>query len=275
MGGLQTKLSAFVEDLKHSWYFRVWAFLWLFFAIITFSSLIILGQRATASQMHPYWSTYIQVPDTLNFPAISVKTDADEPTNQIVTVSCFAGTPESAQLFVNVDLCPGGIAPSTCRLIAAEQVAASKTQNAVDCTVNITAPPGADTVLAFEFQEETDFGRPIIWIQPTDEVYVYISKTVVEPKGSGPITIWQHHLAYKNDIPVNNFFSVKFVFDNFAVFHFVEDKGFDSWLSVGGIGGFAYFMVLIHTAFMTLISICLTPESKFLFGEKGTQYGHL
>jgi len=277
MGGLSTKFSAIVEDLKTSWYFRVWALSWLVFAIVTFIALILLGQRATNDQLHPTWTTWIENAGEISFPDLLVKTNADEPNDAISNIFCEVGNPNDPNmLLIPLDLCPGGVAEKYCRLVIAGGFTANPAMNALTCYINITAPQGADTSIAITVAQDSPFGKEVVYVRPTMGAVVAISKIVVKAKGQQEAYTWRYNMQYKYDVVQPNYFVVKFVINNFMVTHFVEDIGFDSWLSIGGIGGFAYFMVILHTIAMTLVGLCLTPESKFLYGgEKASTYNQL
>jgi len=76
-----------------------------------------------------------------------------------------------------------------------------------------------------------------------------------------------HDVVYKSTIDLNSYFNLTINMNTFAVFHWVQNTNYDSWMNVGAIGGFGYFMFVAHTILMGLISLCLTPNSKLLSGD--------
>lgn len=53
---------------------------------------------------------------------------------------------------------------------------------------------------------------------------------------------------------------------NFFVQHTQEVDTFNGWQSVGSIGGFIFFLVILHNILMFLVGFCLANDSKFLGG---------
>lgn len=56
----------------------------------------------------------------------------------------------------------------------------------------------------------------LISFQPSTNAWVYIRKSIIQPKGSPDTIMWSHHLNYLSDVAVNDYFKVKFVMENFA-----------------------------------------------------------
>jgi hypothetical protein len=57
---------------------------------------------------------------------------------------------------------------------------------------------------------------------------------------------------------------------SFDVRYIREVDTFNGWQSVGAIGGFVFFLVLLHSVFMFLVGFCLENNSKFL-GHSGAE----
>jgi len=264
MAGFGAKSSLFFDDLKHSWYFRIWVFAWLFCAVITFICLIILGQRATTVQKEQPWRLWIENAQEIAYPSFTIKTNYDEANSTITNVFCEWGSRNQHPVIVPTSNCANGEPTTRCVFVGSSGYFASQQENHLDCKINVTAPNSGDKILLFQIYEQADFGASITWVSPNDNAVIYLTKTVIESKGKDPSVIWQHQINYHSSVVEGNFFAVRFSFDTFAVFHWQEDTGFDTWLSVGGIGGFAFFMLIMHTIFMTIVGTCLPNESKFL-----------
>jgi len=271
MGNLSAKASAFFDDLKHSWYFRIYIFFWLFFAIVTFACLIILGQRATTIQKQPTWRLWVENPNSIAFPNFQIRTNIDESQNSILgpVCTCAAGSSFTSPA---ISACGTALPLSKCFSVAGSQftgvlnnTGSLTAYNNLDCTFNVTGPVTGDRVILVAFTENTDLGNTITYIQPTQNAVLGIVKTVIKGNGVNS-NVWGRNLMYQSSVADGQLFAVRMQYDTFSVFHWVEDSGFDSWLSVGGIGGFAFFMIILHTILMTLVEICLPNESKFLKG---------
>jgi len=65
------KFSNLAEDLKTSWYFRIWFILWLAGFLATFSALIILGKRADTAMAHESWRTWFERDTKIEYPSFA------------------------------------------------------------------------------------------------------------------------------------------------------------------------------------------------------------
>jgi hypothetical protein len=267
MSAFGAKMSLFFDDLKTSWYFRIWTFAWLFGAILTFIALIVLGQRATEYQKEQSWRLWIENAPDISYPSFYIKTTYDESANTISHVSCTWGPRDGSQMLVPTTGCSNGTPVTKCVYVDAQGYVGNQKENHLDCRVNTTAPAGTDKILLLQIYEQADFGATIVWLDPSDNAVVYLTKTLIEPHGKTPSILWGHSVEYHSTVVEGDYFNIRVAFQNFAVFHWQEDSGFDTWMSVGGIGGVAFFMVIMHTIFMTIIGMCLPNESKFLGGQ--------
>jgi len=276
MGQISTKFHLAVDDLKTSWYFKIYVVTWLLFAITTLSSLIILGQRATAGQAQPTWSLWIENGGNgLLFPPFSVRIADDENANIIDSVIC-KGAPGYLNLVPTMPCPDGSEYPSKCVYVQADHAnPATQRLNGFDCYFNITAPnnPNADQVLLVQINETTSYGSSTTYIRPNANAWILLSKTGIND-GTQPSEqfVWHTNLVYRTTVSPGDFFNVHFAYDTLSVFHWYKSIGFDTWLSVGGIGGFAFFMVILHTIVMWLIGLCLPNDSKFLHQSPVSDY---
>lgn len=49
--------------------------------------------------------------------------------------------------------------------------------------------------------------------------------------------------------------------------HIVEYDSYNGWMALGDIGGFAFFMMILHTMVMMCIGVCFNNDSQFLGGR--------
>jgi hypothetical protein len=261
---LSSKTTPFFDDLKTSWFFRIYVFTWVFCALLTFIALVVLGQRATVAQKEQAWRLWIENSPSISYPSFIIKTNDDENLNTINNVICRFGV--GHPMLVPTAGCANGEPNTKCMFVEAESYAASQDSNSLDCSINITAPPSADRILMIQIYEKASYGASITWLQPNNNAIILLTKAEIKPSSGSESIIWGHTVIYHSTVDDGTFFNVKFVFDTFAVFHWQEDSGYDTWMSVGGIGGFAFFMLIIHTIFMAIVTLCIPNESKFLKG---------
>jgi len=213
----------------------------------------------------------------LAYPAFQVRTQDDENQNQISSVTCRTTPADGGHsMLIQTTPCIDNSPITSCVLVHSDQATpATQQNNGFDCYFNITAPTGANKMLLVQISEDSGFGTTTTWIQPNSNAWMLLTRTDVASGSKKDQVIWHTNIVYHSTVPSNEFFNVKFVYNTFAVFHWYESIGFDAWLSVGGAGGFAFFMVILHTILMLLIGLCIPDDSKFLHstsaGEKNYQ----
>src|SRR4051794_20725853 len=89
MGQLFEWIRNIIIDLKESWYFRIWSFLWLVCFLATFSGLIILSQESDQSGKRDDYSYYVQNASSLQFPRFHIRISGDSPYVFNGSVVCY------------------------------------------------------------------------------------------------------------------------------------------------------------------------------------------
>jgi len=267
MGNLGSKASVIFDDLRNSWYFRIYAFTWLFCALMAFIALIIIGQRSNQNAKDPTWHLWVENAAELQFPDFFFKIPPDEiGTNTIQAAFCQWGRPDDHPILASTAVCEASGEPlSQCVFVYGSEFAANQDFNALDCQLNITGAANTDRVVTLQIYQGAAFGPSITWIQPSSNAVVQISKIEFKPKGVDTQVVWRSNLQYHTTVASADYFHLRIVFENFAVVHWDESSG-QQWWSVGAIGGFAFFMVILHTIFMAIIEMCLPNDSRFLKG---------
>jgi len=116
-----------------------------------------------------------------------------------------------------------------------------------------------------------------LWIEPRDfpGAWVSLRKIHVTPltnafytSSSNDEVVWEksylYHTTERNF--TNYYFYVDTAISTFRVMHFEQTNSYNGWMAVGGMGGFAFFMVVLHTAVMIIIGFFFSNESRFLLG---------
>jgi len=263
MGNQTAKAALIIEDLRSSWYFRFWAFSWLFCAVIVFAALIILGKRSTEESQEESWKMSIESADAITYPNFLFQTSVDELQNSIEYIACsFNGSA------VPCTSCGNGVPMSKCVSIEASNFQATIESNLLSCKINITSPNNSNKLLGFRTLPYGDsIGLYDTWIHPDNNAWILLTKSTTQSEGQSESDIWDIRLLYHTTVVENNFFEVSVRMDQFSVYHYFQENTYDRWLSVADIGGFAYFMYMMHTIFMWLIGTFLENDSKYLHGD--------
>lgn len=107
-----------------------------------------------------------------------------------------------------------------------------------------------------------------VWIAPNNNAWVMIEKAVVKYKGKPPATEWGRDLLYHStESTVFGQYNIATILGTFRVAHLEQQDSYNGWMALGGIGGFAYFLIILHTIIMIAVGIVFTNDSKFLLGS--------
>jgi len=263
------------EDLKHSWYFRIWALLWLLCALLAFSALIILGGRSAEMAKEPGWRSWMQKETEINFPLFQIKTLSNETFDFIQTFRC-KHVSSGIELLIPTSACDGK-SEAQCILFDTAGVNATPDNNEILCEFNITSPVGEDRTIEFlAMQTADERPPPSLFIQPTANAQIVVQPTIMQAKGEKQETHWDARLNYKSSVQENTFFMIQIIMGSFTVMHFEEDAWYDGWMSLGEVGGFAFFLYILHTIAMTLVGFFLENNSTFLAGNsERTKYSNI
>jgi len=259
MANTKQQMGAFFDDLKSSWYFRIWFVLWLTCFLAGFSALIILGKRSETAAAHESWRTWIQTETGIEYPSFCLRTSRDEVTNQLGEVSCnFNG------LLIPTSNCDDGTIREKCVQLNMEGDIATKTTNNLQCTFGFNVSTDADKVIGFEIVKDREFGVAFTWIQPNANAWILLTKNIIEPKHGKSINMWGRQLLYHSSVFTTNQFALDIKMDAFLVFHFEENDYYTGWMAIGDIGGVGFFLVILHTIVMIVVGLFMENTSKFL-----------
>jgi hypothetical protein len=282
MGQLFENLRHVVEDIRTSWYFRVWAALWFVCALVAFIGMIELAIRSDEAGKEKDWNFWIENSTSIEFPRFRFRF-----ANRSESTESFVGTPNCTHLGqpVTIDTCAGHTSRSKCFVVVGSGIIA---QN------NIDAPPGEDAITCHfnstGFNEtinqlvgwELDHAHPnlgsryynTIWLGPRNSpgVWIFLKKAFLQPQGAmnrelaGPngIPVWEKSQLYHSTSHTPGYYVVRTLISSFRIDHFEQTDSYDGWMAVGGMGGFAFWMVILHTIAMIVVGFILSNESKFL-----------
>jgi len=284
MGQLFENLRGIAEDFKTSWYFRIWAALWFVFALVAFIALIELGARSNESGKEKDWNTWIENATQLTFPRFHFRfenfgTRGEEITDTFCT---------HLGLSVHTMNCEGHQNRSKCFAVASDGITVTNTWSApfgserIECSFNVTKlvtnnTRPANTLIGWSLEgRHSTFANPFtdtLWLEPRDRpgVAVQLRKRIISPlrgalyeAGSDGFEVWEKSYVYHSTASTGGEYYVSTSLAGFRVEHLEQTNSYNGWMAVGGIGGFAFFMVVLHTIVMILVGFALPNESKFL-----------
>jgi len=273
MGALSSKVGVVVEDLKSSWYFRLWLLFWIVCAALSFGSLIVLGSRSSLLSKHSVWESWVESATSMNYPQFSFFLADDESTNTLTDVVCTRG----GGLILHKYPCANGLPyPGRCVMIDGTGVEASQLMNNLRCTVNLTSPSSATKIMGFNIVNDQDFGTNVLWIAPSQNSEIQLEASKVTSYTTSSVkTLWRKVLFYLTTVVetgTTQYYEIAVKIGNFNIIHFQEDSPtYVGWMAVGEIGGFAFFCVILHTLVMGFFGLFLENNSKFLKGSAYTE----
>jgi len=268
-------LRLIIDDFKTSWYFRVWVLLWVVCAIISFVALGILSHSSSENQLKPGWRIWIDEPGQLNYPDFYFSLLPGE--NISVSISSQNCYNQNHSISIPITGCDGAVGLSECFVMQSSSIVSKYTEAArtfpfwagshIFCDINITVenPTADDTMLAVGvYNTDRIFPK---FIFPGTVAEIRIEEEVIQPKGQSGMVRHRLEQNYESDRNSHAAFTVFFRFAHWRVMHFEETNLFNGWMGVGEIGGFVFFLYLLHTITMAIIGICLPNTSKFLGGN--------
>jgi len=261
------KAQDFVEDLKTSWYFRVWFFFWLVCFLAAFSSLIILGERSTEALQHEGWTFWWERDTTIEYPSFAFRTAQDEVTNVLGNVYC-----QYNSLLIPTADCDDGTPRAKCVQLNMDGDFASRDNNNLICSFAFNVSTDADKVVGFEIVKAGEFGIAFTWMNPNNNVWILLTKNILKFKDGNEKVMWGRQLVYHSSVTTTSSFQVSVLMDHFHVAHWVESDYYNGWMCFGDVGGVAFFLVVLHTISMAIVGIFLDNNSKFLNGGGGSEF---
>jgi len=260
-----------VHDVTHSWYFRIWGSLWVVCAIVVFAALIVLANQSNTAANEEDLRFWIESATQISYPNFHFRANGNE---TFVNINCYMMNGPSIQIgacesWRNAPL-------NKCFSINGETIAASYDPNVhnnqidtqrIYCNMNTTGNSSGNTLIAWEIEgNETQIGPnsyASIWIAPNNMAWVMIEKSVIGTSTGNEIA-WRRTLLYHSTVSVPGVYNTATIIGSFLVSHYVPNDSYNGWMSIGQIGGFAFFLVILHSIVMILMGIFMTNDSKLL-----------
>jgi len=253
----------FKEDLKTSWYFRIWFVTWFICAIFVLVAMIINGARSDRAAKHEKWSFWIEHAKSIEYPNFALRTASDEKSNQIGYAFCSLNG-----LIINTAACPDGKPRTQCVSFNMAGDYATREKNNLICMLQLNVTTDPDKMIGFEIlKPANEYGIAFTWIRPTANAWVLLTKSVVVDEKGGKKDSWGRQLIYHSSAHSNTTFQIDIRMDTFSVFHWVEQDNYTGWMAVGDVGGFAFFLLILHTMVMWIVAIFIENNSRWLSSD--------
>jgi len=266
--GGETKLRVLriINDLKSSWYFRVWLVLWILLMVVWWVALGILSDHSEKASKHKVQQYYVEHESKIRFPEFRLRFKL-QPGQMLSEFNCFYGDPAVAGATVPV----GAIASlcefnDTCISVASQTVEACATyspkcNDRLVCVLNVT---GAVTpfLVAWELLQGERIGfneYAQVWIQANDAAWVLLTKEVHHDKVG-----WNRELVYHSANFPNTYWGIVTIINTFNVEHYEELDLYNGWQATADIGGFIMFLLIFHTFTMFIVGVFFENDSTFL-----------
>jgi len=274
------RVKQIAHDFGSSWYFRFWALFWLIAVLVTFSAMVILSKQARSSQQNKDIEMWVENASSIQFPRFHFRMD-HHGSEVFENLQCVF---ENTILPNQVCQPFHGFQPPNNQCIAlwADSITAYNDFNRDDvrimCTIE-TLGSGAqgNLIMAFDLEGDhvvgfTGGAFESTWFAPNDMAWIMLEKNLLRASKTEPkLELWQKTLLYHSTASSPNFYNVTVIIGSFWVNHFDPKVTYNGWMTVGNIGGVAFFMVCIQAIAMVIFGIFLSNNSTFLngTGDKG------
>jgi len=282
---IQEHAARILSDLKRSWYFRIWFSLWLICFIWVWIALGFFSSFSEDAGEHPYRETWIDKRTTVTFPNYRFRFQLDQ---SILVASCSINSGKPVQTRIGSPclynqtclhiISRGGSGED---LFACRQGSAM-CDNRLFCNVSLVNGTGLEEhMMAWELEGENDgeddeeeFGPESyasVWIAPNNRAWVLLTPAYDADEKEEE---WETALLYHSVTAVHNQWAVTTIINSFDVANYEEEKGgYNGWMAVADIGGWTFFLYLLHCIVMLMVGLCLENNSEFLRpGQGGSAY---
>jgi len=271
VGNTFHQIGNMFEDVKTSWYFRIWGFLWLVCVAIVAVILIILAKTSSTELGQKDVQVWVENATSIQFPRFQLRGGYGVPENeQITSLSCTHN-----QQPVTVSACQN-LSASFCRTVYSDSFSTSQASAAtifgderILCNMTTT---GNSTVLGalMAFQIEGTNQESVgpasytsIWIAPNQLAWVMLEKSIFI-SGNSNITEWDRNLLYHSTVAIPGQYNISIIIGSYNIWHIDQTDIYNGMMAMGDIGGFAFFLLIIHSLIMLFVGLGCVNNSTFL-----------
>lgn len=266
----QKKLGYLVEDLKTSWYFRIWVGLWLICFITWLVALGVFAHRASEATQQKSWRIFLkdESKNGIQWPQFMFELSWTEINNSIAfvpgTVKCYFN--DNGQPLITLQ-CTNGKPFDSCFMVNTQKLIAKPTGflgvSHIQCSWNSTGWKKRDNNLVKWKTTQDDSNSA--YIKPNGEAWVLINKMEFKLPGSKSFTpFWTSQTQYQSTIGFPNSYNVAVVINRYYVNYIEQYEFYNGLMSASDLGGFAFFLSLLVTVVMIIVGFVLDNDSHFL-----------
>jgi len=240
--------------------------------------LIVLAHSSRLAQRNRYVSVWIENATQVSFPNWHFRIPRSSPMT-FVSRSCHF----SNGSIVNTDPCEpwhGDEPPiDKCFSVqghffnAVQDVSIPMEGQRIACEFQTTGQADYNDMVAWELEgfvgiEGVGPNAHSLWLAPNNFTWVLIQKSTMKYHGQkNLVDEWEKTLIYHSPTSLQGFYFVETILGSFDVTHFEEQNLQNGWETIGQIGGYIYFMLIIHTLVIIFFGFCLDNNSRFLNNE--------
>jgi len=263
------KLKAVISDLLSSWYFRLWLFFAVFCFVMGVTAFFEISVTSTEYDLEHNVHIWTEKPSSMNFPPFQFRIHTSEPiqfvSNTSAIVCYHSGQPVLTQP------CGNNVPIEKCRAVGAGGLVSASNDNfrdeAIFCEMMTTVVDFQkyDTFMAFQI-----LGDPMeegtAYFGPNNQTWITLEKSSFHDyKTKRRFDLWNKQLTYHSTQWSAGKYRVVVMIGNFVVINFAMDNtNIHEMVAVADIGGFAYFMLIMHTIAMTVVGLFFVNDSKYL-----------
>jgi len=272
-GDFSVQMSRLRDDFRHSWYFRIWFALWFICLIMGLVALGIFADTSIESGKQEYIQKWEEEVNEIGFPDFHIRFSLNSQTVVSSNCSINSGTPVPTSL----GIC---IYNDTCLHVLTESnqiKACAQSSNACDnrlvCNLTLAGNPQDNQLVAWELDDDSEGtvgpnSYSSVWIGNNNNAWVMLTKEY-----DGDEEDWDRVLLYHSAKAVDNQWIITTLINSFDIVHEEEEESaYGGWVAVADIGGFYFFLYLLHSLVMILVGFCLEKNSTFLNPETKAQY---
>jgi len=274
MGYTIDQIKLILNDIKSSWYFRIWATVWIGFMIVAFACFLVLVGISLRAGHEDDVRLWFKESPSITYPRFHFRSSTLE---VIESVIC-----NQNNVTVTTGYCQetGGVLPDIKHCVGVHadnfQVVNEKGDfermhhQRIECVVTTNGSYYGNTLIAWEIEgiNVGAIGDNIyagIWIAPNDRAWVLLEQAITElATQTSPQVSWRKDLIYHSTVFHNGTYNVATIIPTFHVMHSIASDSYDGWNALGDIGGFAFFMVMLHSFVLILFGLCFVNNSEWL-----------
>jgi len=282
---MANSIALIIDDLKHSWYFRIWFLLWIGAAIAGFGALIFFGNYATNMNHEQTIRDYTIEKHSQTFPDFEFRLHWNQVSNYTISeAKCKAGILSNSFSFNNFKVtlktepCAADqkFGPGECWLIRAGSVTVTNTTQGIYCAVFLQAKPGTPALtdesrqLGLSFPGERWHEGYVSWATGGHELVVsHLKKHVFNTNGGRVIYDKTLSVYPSREVPppTQDEFFWFLRFSDLNDLHTIADEDtYPRMFSAADIGGFGFLVYCLHAIIMFFVGLVFANNSAFLGG---------